>query len=120
MATLDTCCTINPYFKVAAGKLARFRELAEQCVAQTQSEPKCLYYGFSYDGDTAFCREGYVDADGLLHHLGNVGAILKEVFTIAELVRLEVHGPATELAQLRTPLAQLNPQFFTLESGFRH
>jgi hypothetical protein len=98
---------------------AKFRELADQCVARTQGQPNCQYYGFSYDGDVAFCREGYVDADGLLHHLGNVGPILQEVFTIAELLRLEVHGPEAELATLRAPLAQLNLQFFTLESGFR-
>ena len=119
MPTLDTCCTINPYFRVAEGKLAKFRELADQCVARTRDEPLCLYYGFSFDGDVAFCREGYVNADGLLHHLGNVGQILQEVFRIADIVRVEVHGPEAELAKLRAPLAQLNPQFFTLESGFR-
>jgi len=119
MPTLDTCCTINPYFKVADGQMTKFRELADQCVAQTRAEPKCLYYGFSYDGDLAFCREGYVDADGLLHHLGNVGPILQQVFTIAEIVRLEVHGPEAELAKLRVPLAKLNPQFYALDSGFR-
>jgi quinol monooxygenase YgiN len=119
MSTPDTCCTLHPYFRIAAGQAARFRELADQCVAQTRTEPKCLYYGFSFDGDVAYCREGYVNADGLLVHLGNVGPILQEVFRIAELVRLEVHGPEAQLAKLRAPLAKLNPQFFTLESGFR-
>jgi hypothetical protein len=30
-----------------------------------------------------------------------------------------VHGPAQEIEQLRKPLADLSPQFFTLEYGFR-
>ena len=37
----------------------------------------------------------------------------------SEITRLEVHGPESELDKLREPLAALNPQFFTLEYGFR-
>ena len=38
---------------------------------------------------------------------------------MAEIARLEVHGPEQELAKLRGPLADLNPAFYTLEYGFR-
>lgn len=120
MATNDTCCTIVPYFKVHDGKLGDFKAMCEQFVEMTQTEPKCLFYGFSFDGDEAHCREGYVDAAGLLAHLENVGALLQEALTIADITRLEVHGPEAELAQLREPLADLGPQFFTLEYGFRN
>jgi len=119
MSVQDTCCTIAPYFKVSAENLAQFKEVCAKCVENTQKEPKCLYYGFSFDGELAFCREGYVDADGLLAHLENVGPLLQEALQLAEIVRLEVHGPAAELDKLRGPLAELNPQFFTLECGFR-
>jgi hypothetical protein len=119
MATDDKCCTIVPYFKVAKGQLDAFKKLCEQFVAKTRSEPKCLYYGFSFDGDQAFCREGYEDAQGVLAHLENVGPLLGEALKLAELTRLEIHGPEEELAALRGPLAHLNPQFFTLEYGFR-
>ena len=119
MATQDTCCTVVPYFKASSGKLDAFKELCERFVAKTSSEPKCLYYGFSFDGDQIHCREGYLDAQGVLAHLENVGALLAEALTLAELTRLEIHGPEGELAKLRGPLAQLNPQFFTLEYGFR-
>ena len=44
---------------------------------------------------------------------------MEEALAIAELTRLEVHGPEAELAQLREPLAGLDPRFFTLEYGFR-
>lgn len=119
MATEDTGCTIVPYFKVHEGKLGAFKALCEQFVAKTRTEPGCLYYGFSFDGDQAHCREGYRDADALLAHLGNVGDLLKQALTIADLARLEVHGPAGELDKLRSPLASLKPQFFVLEYGFR-
>jgi len=119
MATQDKCCSIVPYFKIQNGKVDDFKALCEQFVAKSKDEPKCLYYGFSFDGDQAHCREGYADADGALAHLDNVGTLLQEALKIAELTRLELHGPDEELAKLREPLAGLNPQFFTLEYGFR-
>jgi quinol monooxygenase YgiN len=119
VATLDSCVTIHPYFKVSEGKLGEFRKLCEQFVLKTGHEPKCLYYGFSFKGDEVHCREGYEDAQGLLAHLDNVGALLAEAFKIAEIARLEVHGPEAELAKLRGPLADMNPAYFDLEYGFR-
>ncbi len=119
MATNDTCCTIVPYFEVQSDHLDDFKALCERFVAKTEEEPDCLYYGFAFDGHTAHCREGYVNAAGLLAHLENVGALLEESFKIAEITRLEVHGPQAELDKLREPLAALNPRFFTLEYGFR-
>lgn len=119
MPTQDHCCTIVPYFKVPAGKLPEFKRLCEQFVAKANTEPKCLYYGFSFHGDEAHCREGYADAEGALAHLENVGQLLDEALQMVELTRLEVHGPEKELARLRGPLAKLNPQFFILEYGFR-
>jgi len=118
MATQDKCCTIVPYFKVQNGKLEAFKALSEKMVENTIKEPKCLYYGFSFDGDVAFCREGYEDAEGALAHLENVGPLLQELLKISDLTRLEVHAPSEELAKLREPMAELKPQFFTLEYGF--
>ena len=119
MATQDKCCTIVPYFKVQSGQLEAFKALCEQFVEKSTTEPKCLYYGWSFDGDQAFCREGYDDAEGALAHLENVGSLFQEALKIAELTRLEIHGPEEELAKLRATLAELKPQFFTLEYGFR-
>jgi hypothetical protein len=119
MATHDKCCSIVPYFKVSSGKMEAFKKLCERFVGKTREEVKCLYYGFCFDGDLVHCREGYADAEGLLAHLENVGTLLEEAFKIAELSRLEIHGPEEELAKLREPLAHLSPQFFVLEYGFR-
>ena len=119
MATQDKCCTIVPYFKVQSGKLEAFKALCEQFVEKTSAEPKCLYYGFSFDGDQVHCREGYEDAEGALAHLENVGSLLEEALKISDLTRLEIHGLEEELAKLRGPMADLKPQAFVLKYGFR-
>ena len=113
----DTCCTLVPYFQVKEGKLDAFKALGPRFVEKTRGEDAVLHYAFSFDGHTAHCREGYDNAAGVLAHLDNVGDLLAEALELSELVRLEVHGPASELDQLREPLAQLKPQFFTLEPG---
>ena len=120
MPAKDTCCSLVPYFKVAEGQLPAFRSLCERFVEKTLAEPKCMYYGFTFNGDRVHCREGYADAAGVLAHLDNVGALLQEALKIAEITCLEVHGPAAELDKLRGPMGALHPQFFTLEYGFRN
>jgi quinol monooxygenase YgiN len=119
MATNDRCVSIHPYFKVAIGKMDAFKQYCEQFIAATAAEPKCLYYGFSFNGNEVYCREGYQDAEGALAHLANVGALLDEILKIAEVTRLEVHGVEAELAKLREPLAAFNPTYYTLQYGIR-
>lgn len=119
MSNQDSCCTIVPYFKIPKENADAFRGLCEQFVSKTQSEAKCLFYGFSFFEDNAHCREGYQDAEGVLAHLDNVGAILEQALKISELTKLEIHGPKQELDKLREPLADLNPDFYVLEYGFR-
>ena len=120
MTLSDTGCSIVPYFQIHQGKEAAFRELCQRFINRTQEEEKCLYYGFSFSGDKAHCREAYTDAEGVLFHLDNVAALLEESLQIADLIQLEIHGPETELEKLREPLAKLNPEFFVLEGGFRN
>ena len=61
-----------PISKSENGKLETFKNLCEQFVSKTRDEPKCLYYGFCFDGDVAHCREGYEDADvKCLHYPGH-------------------------------------------------
>ncbi|WOO43355.1 hypothetical protein [Rubellicoccus peritrichatus] len=105
--------------KVHDGQLDAFKGYCEKLLKLTSNEPDCLFYGFSFDGNLVHCREGYKDADGLLAHIDNVGTVLEEALKIAEITRLEVHGPEAELAKLREPLSAFNPQYFVLEYGFR-
>lgn len=119
MATDDTCVTIVPYFKVKAGQMDAVKTLCAQMVEKTKQEPKCLFYGFSFNGEEVHCREGYTDGAGAMAHLDNVGELLKGLLEKADLNKLEIHGPAGEIDPMREPLTELNPHFFTLELGFR-
>ena len=39
---------------------------------------------------------------------------LAQALAMADLIRIEVHGPAAELAKLKEPLAHLKPAWFEL------
>ena len=117
MSKLSQAVSINPYFKVQPGKLEDFKELMKDFVARTSTEETCLYYDFSVCGDQVFCREAYVGAAGVLAHLENVGAQIEKALTFSELYRIEIHGPAEELAQLKGPLAELSPDFYERADG---
>ena len=121
MATDDRFVTIEPYFRVKPGEEQNVRSYLERFVEMTRAEPDCLYYGFTFCGDRIHCREGYTHGAGALAHLGNVGPLLTEMLEsgIAELTDLQIHGPAEELEQLKEPLNDLNPSYWTLEYGFR-
>ena len=109
--------TINPYFKVHPGKLDAASALYPRFIEKTKTEPKCLFYEFTRNGDVVFCREGYVGAEGVLAHLENVGEVLGEMLTLSDLLRLEIHGPAAELEKLKEPLAAHKPDWFVYEAG---
>ncbi|QIG49975.1 hypothetical protein G5V57_20955 [Nordella sp. HKS 07] len=109
--------SLHPYFNAHPGKLEAVKASLPAFISKTATERKNLYYDFTINGDNLFCREAYVDAEGLLEHLTNVGPMLQELLTIADLTRLEVHGPATELDKLRDALAPFNPVWFVYQSG---
>jgi quinol monooxygenase YgiN len=115
MSTLSNFVSLHPYFKVHPGKLEVVKAGFPRFVEKTATEKKNRFYGFTVNGNEIFCREGYTDAEGVLAHLDNVGALLAEMLTMADLTRVEVHGPAAELGKLKEPLAHLNPAWFTLE-----
>ncbi len=114
---MSNVVSIHPYFKTHAGKLDAFKALLPQFVERTATEGKCHWYDFTIGGDTVHCREAYDGADGLLAHLGNVEGVIAQALTLSDLVRVEVHGPASELAKLKEPLADLNPEYYEFHSG---
>jgi quinol monooxygenase YgiN len=107
--------SLHPYFKVHAGNLEQFTAAFPGFVARTRSEEKNLFYEFTVNGDEVFCREADADAQGLLTHLDNVGPLLAKALEMADLTRIEVHGPAAELEKLKGPLADLKPEWFVLD-----
>ncbi len=117
MSTVAPLVTIHPYFRPHPGKLDAFKDLTRRFVERTSSEPGAVFYEFTFNGGEAFCREGYVNGEAALAHLDNVSDLLAEGLTLAELVRLEFHGPAAELDKLRGPLSALKAEWFVWECG---
>lgn len=91
------CVSITPMFQIHEGKEAEFRQLCGDMVASTKEEPKCLYYGFSFCGTKAQCREGYEDGAAAVAHVEKVGPILGRAMEISTLEKLEFHGPVEEV-----------------------
>lgn len=109
--------SLHPYFQAHPGKLAAVTALLPAFVEKTAGEEKMLHYEFTQDGDEIFCREAYLDAEGTLAHLENVGELLAQMLEAADLIRLEVHGPEEELAKLRGPMAHLPARWFAVVEG---
>jgi len=109
--------SLHPYFRAHPGKLEAVKLAFSQFLEITATEKDNLFYGFTVNGDEILCREAYGSAEGLLAHLENVAAPLSQILKVADLVRVEVHGPAEELEKLKAPMAHLNPAWFTLEAS---
>jgi len=119
MSYPSNAVSLHPYFMAHAGKLEEVKAFLPKFVAKTSAEKKNLYYDFTLNGHHLFCREAYVDAQGVLDHLTSVGPMMQEMMKIADLTRVEVHGPAAELDKLRDALKPLKPIWFIYHSGVR-
>jgi len=117
MSQPSNVVSIHPYFKVHPGKLEAFKAALPAFIRQTATETKNLYYDFTISGDIVYCREAYVGADGVLAHLAGVGPMLGDLFKLADITRIEVHGPATELEKLKSHMASLKPTWFAYFDG---
>jgi hypothetical protein len=120
----DTVCHLYPYFKLKQPE--EFKKIWYGAFPETkanQEAEKSHQYAFSFEStaDVASCRESYGDAEGILLHLKNVDVPLKAVLNgPADLLRLEVHAPASEIEKLKPALEPLGCQFFTTGWGFRN
>jgi quinol monooxygenase YgiN len=117
MSRFDNSVSINPYFKIKQGQMDACKAFLSQFNAKVAGEQKCLYYNFTLNGDELCCREAYEDAAGVQTHLENCGALLGKFLEIADLTRIEVHGPAEELEKLKPTFAAMNPVYFTCVCG---
>ncbi len=111
--------SIHPYFKVKPGNMPQARALLDQMVSRTTTEKDNLYYDFTINNDTIFCREAYVGAEALLLHSANVDPVLKDFVPLVDILRVEIHGTAGELDKLRDHYAPLNPDYYVFACGVK-
>lgn len=118
MSKFDSAVTIHPYFNISDENMEAAKGfLAQFCELVSKNEPNCLYYNFTFNGNTLCCREAYADAAAIMAHFENCGAALGEFVKIAELTRIEVQGPADQLEQLKEAFAAMNPDYYVFECG---
>ena len=114
---MSNVVSIPPYFKIHPGKMNEFLEICEKFTAATSTESGCLWYDFTKSGDVIHCREAYEGAEGLLAHAENVNSIIGDALGISDLIRLEIHANSDEIAKLKEPFADLNPEYFEYQLG---
>jgi len=68
-------------------------------------------------GDKAVCKEGYASSAGFLAHLDNVQGPWQAARRAADVVKIEVHGPAVEVDYLRGPLKEFSTTFWSYLDG---
>lgn len=119
MTIQDTWCTVDAYFTVKPKQKDAFDKIVDRFVRETKKESRIRYYGWSANGEEVHCRQGYLNAEGFLEHVANVGHIFEEAVTISECSRLAIHGPEEELEKLREPMAEIPIQYFNLTKSFR-
>ena len=114
---MSNTVSLHPYFEAKEGKLSELKSLCPGLVNLCATEEKCTYFALSFSDTTMFCREAYEGAEGVIAHLENAGGEIGKVLEVADLVKLEVHGPREELDALKDPLKDLNPAYFAIEFG---
>ena len=114
---MSNVVSIHPYFKIHPGKMNECLEICEKFTAATSTESGCLWYDFTKSGDVIHCREAYEGAEGLLAHAENVNSIIGDALGISDLIRLEIHANSDEIAKLKEPFADLNPEYFEYQLG---
>ena len=118
VSTPSMISTICPTFTI--NDLDKAKPFMDQCVEATKSEPGCLYYGWTICGDKLFCREAYVDGAAVTTHLQNavpiVGAMLDSGAAVLD--KIEVHGPAAELAKCKEEADKLGASFWETYATF--
>ena len=117
MSTFDNAVSIHPYFKIHEGQMEACKKFLAQFNEKVKNEQACHFYNFTFNGDVMCCREAYHNAEGVQAHLENCGALLEEFLKIADLTRIEIHGPAEELEKLKPTFVEMNPDYFICECG---
>lgn len=94
-------------FKIHQGKLAEFKQGADQCVLVTKKEAGALMYDWFIDAESNACTviETYQDSEATLAHVQNVHEPLSQLMAISDFAG-EVYGNAS--AELKGALAQMS------------
>jgi len=113
-------CNIYPIFTLK--DYAAAKPFMDECVAATDKEPGCLYYGWtvSQDRTKLFCRETYVDGKAAAYHLKTAGPIVGKMLECGcvELNSVGVMGTEADLADVKEEGDKLGCEYWTVWDSF--
>jgi len=109
----DPFCIVVWKFAIADAHVDSFRAVCDEAAARVAEQPKTLFQRTTHTGDNEFqVRVGLEDSFGVLGHVVMFSDSLKQITQIGEYRGLEIHGPGSELAQVRDPLQPFAPVLF--------
>jgi len=123
----DGTVTLAPYFKLK--DVAKFKELWKADYENFGHKEDCVHYAFTFtDNSRAHCREAYKSGEAVIQHIMDVGKVFNSEVggcihpDVADLEKLELHGPALELEKVKKwneEGPKIPFQYFVTEWGFR-
>eukprot|EP00467_Chlorarachnion_reptans_P009955 CAMPEP_0114515908 /NCGR_PEP_ID=MMETSP0109-20121206/17026_1 /TAXON_ID=29199 /ORGANISM="Chlorarachnion reptans, Strain CCCM449" /LENGTH=242 /DNA_ID=CAMNT_0001696223 /DNA_START=192 /DNA_END=920 /DNA_ORIENTATION=- len=106
----DAHVSVQPRLTVKEGKMDEMKKFLAETVDITAKGTKLnMYYGYYISGNTVRCREGYVNAEGLLSHMGEVGAVLAKAMPLCETMEMGVHATAGEIKKCKEHILKAMP-----------
>ena len=113
--------SIAPYFKVSDWATAQ--PLLDECVAKMRLTSGCVYFGWTKSGDSLFCNQAFINADGVKAQLAAIDGLVDKLLDgPATLESVSVHGPKNRVREVEAALASyhgLAPEYFETVSGFQ-
>mmetsp|Transcript_2580 Transcript_2580/g.2818 ORF Transcript_2580/g.2818 Transcript_2580/m.2818 type:complete len:185 (+) Transcript_2580:42-596(+) len=114
----DTVVTLVPKFKIKGGMTEQFVALLPKFMelVRANEEETCAHYGFVGPTEDGYviCREGYTSAEGALSHILMVDDLSKEVLKYADMVEMQIQGPAEELEIMKQYLGEGTITYYPL------
>jgi quercetin dioxygenase-like cupin family protein len=103
--------------EVKPGKLAEFRQVADQLVSISRAEPGTLgYEWYTADNHTFHVFERFASSEALLAHLGNLMPVMPSFLATADIRGMSVHGNSSPA--VRDALGGFGARFMTQALGF--
>eukprot|EP00011_Vannellida_sp_DIVA3-517-6-12_P002195 CAMPEP_0114633308 /NCGR_PEP_ID=MMETSP0168-20121206/15386_1 /TAXON_ID=95228 ORGANISM="Vannella sp., Strain DIVA3 517/6/12" /NCGR_SAMPLE_ID=MMETSP0168 /ASSEMBLY_ACC=CAM_ASM_000044 /LENGTH=115 /DNA_ID=CAMNT_0001844951 /DNA_START=22 /DNA_END=369 /DNA_ORIENTATION=+ len=106
--------SLHPYLEVLEENKEKLEALLPKLVEASRAEPGCTYYDVTRSGNKLAVRAQYKDADAFLAHRANVNNVSDEVNSLCKILRVELHGPAAEVAKLQEALGKFTPEVYTV------
>lgn len=108
----DPFCIVVWKFRIDDEHIDKFHGVCDAAAANLVDQPKTLFQRLTRTSGNDFqVRAGLEDSFGVLRHVVAFSEALGQIIELGGYRGLEVHGPTSELKELREPLQPFAPIF---------